>query len=75
VSGFLDAASDLGVPLSVVDLDTLDVRETYPEKVVLVRPDQHIAWRGNRVPNDTAGLIALVSGRSMVPECPPSASS
>lgn len=63
VSGFVDRASDLGVPLCVVDLDTLDGRELYPEKLVLVRPDQHVAWRGNRAPNDTAGLIALVSGR------------
>ena len=30
---------------------------------VLVRPDGHVAWRGDAVPSDPAELIDLISGR------------
>ncbi len=63
VCSFIEAADDLGVPLSVLDVEGPDSRELYPEKLVLVRPDQHIAWRGNRVPSDPASLLAFVAGR------------
>jgi len=29
---------------------------------VLSRPDQHVAWRGNAQPDDTAALIDRVRG-------------
>jgi hypothetical protein len=29
---------------------------------VLSRPDQHVAWRGNGLPEDTSGLIDRVRG-------------
>jgi hypothetical protein len=29
---------------------------------VLVRPDRHVAWRGNRAPADPAALLARVTG-------------
>jgi len=31
----------------------------------LVRPDQHIAWRGDAAPTDQLGLIGLVRGARM----------
>jgi hypothetical protein len=31
----------------------------------LVRPDQHVAWRGHAAPADPLGLIDLVRGARM----------
>jgi hypothetical protein len=56
------AAAARGVPLTVVTLADNAARERYQQDLVLVRPDQHIAWRGNREPADAAGLIARVIG-------------
>jgi 2-polyprenyl-6-methoxyphenol hydroxylase-like FAD-dependent oxidoreductase len=46
-----------GVPLRVVELAGV------PELVV-VRPDQHVAWRGGAAPADPAALADLISGRA-----------
>ena len=56
------AAASQGVPLRVLDLAAEAARALYPEALVLVRPDQHVAWRGNRPPADAPGLIARVRG-------------
>jgi hypothetical protein len=32
---------------------------------VLVRPDQHVAWRGDAQPVDTLGLVDLVRGAAV----------
>ena len=43
----LSAASRLGIPLTVLDLAHLPrLRTLYEDDLVLVRPDQHIAWHG-----------------------------
>jgi hypothetical protein len=36
--------------------------ELYRHKLVLVRPDQHVAWRGDAEPADTLDLVDLVRG-------------
>ncbi len=56
------AAATHGVPLSVVTVRDDRVRELYQRDLVLVRPDQHIAWRGNAEPTDATGLITQVIG-------------
>lgn len=63
VDVLVDAAAGSGMPLKVVDVEADGVRDIYPEKLVLVRPDQHIAWRANRAPSNAAGLVAQVTGR------------
>ncbi|WP_428533955.1 FAD-dependent oxidoreductase [Rhodopila sp.] len=54
------AAQSRGVPLKVVDVSTRE--PVYAEKLVLSRPDQHVAWRGNAAPTDPAGLIDQIRG-------------
>lgn len=49
-----------GVPLRV--LDQPEVAGTYQRPLVLVRPDGHVAWRGNRPPDDLCGLADTVRG-------------
>lgn len=57
------AAKISGVPLDVVDFPT-PAPDLYGEPLVLVRPDQHLAWRGK--PDDPASttLFDLVRGAS-----------
>ena len=62
VSRFVGAASERGVPLTVLDLDAPDARPLYAENLVLVRPDQHVAWRGDQEPPSPVKLIDTVRG-------------
>lgn len=57
-------ADTLGVPLVTVRIDDDEVRGLYQEPLILIRPDQHVAWRGKIWPDD--GLLARVSGRTSV---------
>jgi 2-polyprenyl-6-methoxyphenol hydroxylase-like FAD-dependent oxidoreductase len=62
VSALQAAAAARRMPLIVLDLDPAETGEPYREKLVLSRPDQHVAWRGNAPPDDPAALIAKVTG-------------
>jgi hypothetical protein len=35
----------------------------YEIVLLLLRPDLHVVWRGNRLPEDPARLAALATGR------------
>jgi 2-polyprenyl-6-methoxyphenol hydroxylase-like FAD-dependent oxidoreductase len=56
------AAALRRVPLTVMSIDDRDVAKLYARTLVLVRPDGHVAWRGDRVPEDALGLIDKVRG-------------
>lgn len=56
------AAAARGVPLRVVTITDGGLRDVYQRDLVLIRPDQHVAWRANREPDDAAGLIARIIG-------------
>jgi 2-polyprenyl-6-methoxyphenol hydroxylase-like FAD-dependent oxidoreductase len=61
-AGLMRAAADRGVPLVLLDLTGEEAHTLYPQNLVLVRPDQHVAWRGDAEPADPAGLIDQVRG-------------
>ena len=61
-SALLNAAKTRGVPIEVVDVPEADARELYGRDLALIRPDQHICWRGNRSPVDANAVIAMVVG-------------
>ena len=61
-SSFTDAAQRAGVPLEVIGIDDEKVRASYERNFVLVRPDGHVAWRGNAIPDDTKQIIDKVRG-------------
>jgi len=56
------AAAQAGVPLEVIALDVAQVSELYQRRLVLVRPDGHVAWRADEEPADAHALIELVRG-------------
>jgi len=57
-----EAASERGVPLEIADIDHGEAASIYEKSLVLVRPDGHIAWRGDEVPDDALSLIDHVRG-------------
>jgi 2-polyprenyl-6-methoxyphenol hydroxylase-like FAD-dependent oxidoreductase len=56
------AAADRGVPLTVIAPEHPELAGLYETALALIRPDQHVAWRGDSVPSDPAALIDLVRG-------------
>jgi 2-polyprenyl-6-methoxyphenol hydroxylase-like FAD-dependent oxidoreductase len=60
VDGLTEAARMRGVPLKVLDVETNE--PVYDRKLVLSRPDQHVAWRGQGAPADPLALIDRVRG-------------
>jgi 2-polyprenyl-6-methoxyphenol hydroxylase-like FAD-dependent oxidoreductase len=56
------AAAARTVPLRVADVEEPDAAALYERRLVLVRPDGHVAWRGDALPADAAGLIDRVRG-------------
>jgi hypothetical protein len=61
-SPFTQAAGQIKMPLQVVALREPEVLERYGRRLVLVRPDGHVAWRGNEIPLDAGALIDRVRG-------------
>ncbi|RYF37087.1 MAG: monooxygenase [Comamonadaceae bacterium] len=65
VDALVEAASVAGMPLRVVDVPRDDgVPAAYRHALVLSRPDQHIAWRGDALPPDVGALTDLVRGHA-----------
>jgi len=62
VDGLVAAAARGGVPLTVRDLDAEEAAALYPRTLVLVRPDQHVAWRGDAPPANPGALVDLIRG-------------
>ena len=58
----VDAAAARGVPLTVHDINNGKIAELYERELVLVRPDGHVAWRGDVCPDDALALIDQVRG-------------
>ena len=58
-----DVARRRGVPLEVIDVRDEHARRLYERDLVLIRPDQHVAWRGNTAPGAPERLIDIVCGR------------
>jgi 2-polyprenyl-6-methoxyphenol hydroxylase-like FAD-dependent oxidoreductase len=48
--GLARAFARLGVPFSVLDVAAADARAVYGRDLVLLRPDMHVAWRGDAAP-------------------------
>jgi hypothetical protein len=51
------------VPLQVLELPEPTLRDVYERDLLLVRPDLHVAWRGNEVPANADLIWDLVTGQ------------
>jgi hypothetical protein len=56
------AAQERGLPLKVLDVVPREPQNVHRHKLLLSRPDQHVAWRGNEPPADPRALVDRVRG-------------
>lgn len=61
-AGIESAARDRRVPFRVHRLFNDEAAALYGSPLVLVRPDGHVAWRGEELPRDLFGLLDTVRG-------------
>ena len=62
--GLASAAAARDLPLTVLDVKSPEAG-IYDRKLVLSRPDQHVAWRGDTEPRDPLALVDLVRGAAI----------
>ena len=58
----LEAAAAQHLPVRHCVVADPGARELWERDLVLVRPDQHVAWRGNRSPANPAAVVRRVRG-------------
>ncbi len=57
------AAARLVIPLTILAPPDERLQRLYQANFVLIRPDQHVAWRGDELPRDAAALLRHVTGQ------------
>jgi 2-polyprenyl-6-methoxyphenol hydroxylase-like FAD-dependent oxidoreductase len=62
VAALESAARQRGVPLKVLRIRPTEAAGYDGSRLVLSRPDQHVAWRSDRLPSDPLALIDHVRG-------------
>jgi len=55
-------AAARGIPLHTLAMDEPQVAAAYERPLVLIRPDQVVAWHGDRPPEDVERLLDVVTG-------------
>lgn len=50
------------IPLTIHHIDNQAIAKLYERAFVLVRPDGHVAWRGNEIPHDVEIMIDKIRG-------------
>lgn len=63
VSAFEEGARALGVPLTIVRDSLAGGREAYKARLILVRPDQYVAWCGDHPPLPPSAILAKAVGK------------
>jgi hypothetical protein len=56
-------ACDRGIPLTHLQVEAARARAAWQRDLVLVRPDQHVAWRGDSPVGDWDEVLDQVTGR------------
>jgi hypothetical protein len=64
VAPFEAAALARGIPLKIIRDTSTGGRQDYEAKLVLVRPDQYVAWTGDTTPADTDAVLRKVAGQA-----------
>jgi hypothetical protein len=62
VTRLLAAAKTRGVPMREIAIADPEVAALYEKRLVLVRPDGHVAWRGDESPADAEMVVDRVRG-------------
>jgi hypothetical protein len=59
---FVAAATEHQIPLKRYFVDMPEMRDLYCAGMALIRPDQHVAWRGDRSPEHAAATLRTAVG-------------
>jgi hypothetical protein len=59
---FSTAAERHGIPLTVVRVPSPELRDLYEADLALIRPDQHVAWRGSARSGDPSEVLRRAVG-------------
>jgi len=62
VTPLLHAAAARGMPVRVLDIAPHTAPACYRHALVLVRPDQHVAWRADHLPDTVETLVQTICG-------------
>jgi hypothetical protein len=52
----------IGAPFAILDIPDAPARDIYGYDLLLLRPDLHVAWRGNRAPEEPERLAKMATG-------------
>jgi len=63
VHEFERAAKSLGMPLKTIRDRRLGQLGCYESRLILIRPDQYVAWSGDAPPSDVHALVCKLVGR------------
>ena len=63
-----EEAKRIGVPFAIVSIDNAEAAALYERKLVLVRPDGQVAWRGDLSPPHPRWLFDVVRGAQSISE-------
>jgi 2-polyprenyl-6-methoxyphenol hydroxylase-like FAD-dependent oxidoreductase len=72
IAAFEAAAATLRMPLTIVRDTRSDGREAYEARLVLVRPDQFIAWTGDAAPTNVEAVLSRAIGHDCQAQSPAS---
>jgi 2-polyprenyl-6-methoxyphenol hydroxylase-like FAD-dependent oxidoreductase len=61
-----DAAQQLGLTLKQICFHHDEAKRMYEKNFVLVRPDGHVAWRGDALPHDLRAWLLVIAGHGQV---------
>jgi 2-polyprenyl-6-methoxyphenol hydroxylase-like FAD-dependent oxidoreductase len=61
-SALANALKSFGAPVVELDVPDQVAREIYGHDLILLRPDMHIVWRGQRAPDDAAEVARIATG-------------
>ena len=64
IAPLVAAMREAEVPLEIVDIQSADAKAAYDPKLILVRTDQHVAWRGDAIPERVDDLVDRLRGRA-----------
>jgi hypothetical protein len=63
VAAFESAARDLRIPLKVVTDSFAEGREDFEARLMLIRPDQYVAWTSAGAAPDAGAVLRKAAGR------------
>ncbi len=59
------AMQSYGAPVTTLDIPDAAARDLYQYDIILLRPDMHIVWRGNRLPVNVRTIAATATGHEV----------